>query len=192
MKISNRLVILAFLLGLFASPVLAQTEDDYHPFLSDKFNLSIGVYWPKINFNLQVDGSDPSEDIDMDETLNLSDYQSSGALDFRWRFGEKWSLGGQYWSTSTTGKEELDEDIEWEDVVFKEGTFVKGGVGMDIARVFVGREFFTNSPKHEFGIGLGLHWMNLDTFLEGNVVTESDELAVQRDSYTVRETTLWG
>ena len=182
MKIKARLVIFTLLLTLFAIPVSAQTEDDYHPFLSDKFNLALGGYWPKNDFTIQVDGIDPGKEIDLDEKLNLSDYVSSGFLNFRWRFGEKWSLVGQYWSTSASGKEELKEDVQWGDVTFKEGTYVKGGVGMDVARVFVGREFFTTAPKHQFGAGLGLHWMNLDTFLEGNIITENNELGFERVS----------
>ena len=175
-----RLIVISLVSSTFSVSAFAQTEEDYHPFLSDKFNIGIGGYWPKIDFSLQVDGTDPNDEIDFDEALNLSDYQASALVDFTWRFGEKWVLGAQYWSTSTSGKAELEEDVEWGDVVFKEGTFVKGGAGVDIARVFVGRELFTTDPKHEFGAGIGLHWMNLDTFLEGDVVTENNELGFKR------------
>jgi hypothetical protein len=185
MKIPARLLIFALLSGVYAIPALAQTADDYHPFLSDRFNIGIGGYWPKIDFAIQVDGSDPNDEIDLDEALNLSDYQSSGVIDFQWRFGEKWLLGAQAWSTSTSGKEQLAEDIEWEDIIFEEGTFVKGGAGLDIARVFVGRNFFTTDPKHSFGAGIGLHWMNLDTFLEGEVLSSEGDLEFERVSASV-------
>ena len=179
MNTLTRYITLAFFLSLFSSSAIAQTEDDYHPFLSDKFNLGIGVFWPKVDFNLQVNGSDPSEEIDLDEALQFNDYQSSLALDFRWRFGKKWSLGGQYWSTDASGRETLEEDVKWEDITFKEGTYVEGGVGMDVVRVLVGREFFTTSPKHEFGASIGLHWMNLDTYLEGEIILENNEAAFE-------------
>jgi hypothetical protein len=169
MKVLIRITILAIFLVSLASPVAAQTADDYHPFLSDKFNLGIGLFWPKIDLNLQVDGTAPEDDIDFDEALNLSDYQTTPAIAFRWRFGEKWSLFGQYWSTSSDGKEVLTEDVSWDDVIFREGTFVGGGVDLDIGRVFVGRKFDL-APQHEFGVGFGLHYMNLDTYLEGEIL----------------------
>jgi len=169
MKALIRVTISAIFLVSLASPVAAQTADDYHPFLSDKFNLGIGLFWPKIDLDLQVDGTAPEDEIDFDEALNLSDYSTSPAVNFRWRFGEKWSLFGQYWSTSTDGKEVLTEDVSWEDVIFREGTFVGGGVGLDVVRAFVGRKFDL-APQHEFGIGFGLHWMNLDSYMEGEIL----------------------
>lgn len=169
MKALIRISVLTIFLVSLASPVAAQTADDYHPFLSDKFNFGLGAYWPKINLDLRVDGTAPEDEIDFDEALNLSDYATSPAVNFRWRFGEKWSLLGQYWSTSQDGQTVLTKDVSWEDVVFKEGTFVGGGVDLDVVRAFLGRKFDL-APQHEFGIGFGLHWMSLDTYLEGEIL----------------------
>jgi len=179
MKALIRITISAIFLASLASPVAAQTADDYHPFLSDKFNLGIGLFWPKIDLNLQVDGTAPEDDIDFDEILNLSDHQTAPSIAFRWRFGEKWSLFGAYWSTGSDGKEVLTEDVSWEDVIFREGTFVGGGVDLDIGRVFLGRKFDL-APQHEFGVGLGLHWMNLDTYLEGEILINDDSTDFHR------------
>ncbi len=175
MKALLQLIVSLILLVSSVSPVAAQSADDYHPFLSDKFNLGIGVFWPNINLDLQVDGSAPEDEIDFDEVLNLSDYTTSPVLNFRWRFGEKWSLLGQYWSTSNGERAVLPKDVSWGDVIFKEGTFVGGGVGLDVVRAFVGRKFDL-APQHEFGVGFGLHYMNLDTYLEGDIKTEDDRI----------------
>jgi hypothetical protein len=182
MKSLIKLVPLALVSSVLSNSVLAQSDEDFHPMLSTKFNIDIGVFWPQVDFNIQVDGSDPGEDIDLDQMLKFSNYQSSAALDFRWRYGEKWSLWGQAWSTNSSGKEVLDEDITWEDTTFKEGSLVRGSVGMDVVRVFTGREFFTKAPQHEFGAGLGLHWMSLGTFLEGEILTEDNDLTFERVS----------
>lgn len=169
MKTLIRSMIFPVLLLLLAGPAAAQTADDYHPFLSDKFNLGLGAFWPKINLDLRVDGTAPEEEIDFDEALNLSDYNTTPWISFRWRFGEKWSLLGQYWTIGTDGKEVLEEDVSWEDVIFREGTFVAGGADLDVARVFFGRKFDL-APQHEFGIGLGFHWMNFETYMEGEAL----------------------
>ena len=179
MKALTRLLATALLLSTFLDTAMAQSSDDYHPFLSDKFNLGVGLFWPKVNLDLRVDGTEPEEEIDFDEALNLSDYPTSPYINFRWRFGEKWSLFGQYWSTDTSGKEVLPYDVKWGDVVFREGTFVGGGAGLDVARVFLGRKFDL-APQHELGWGVGLHWMSLDTYIEGEILIDDDSTEFHR------------
>lgn len=183
MRTLNQSLLITFFAGfiasLFSNPLAAQTADDYHPFLTNKFNLEVGVFLPGVGIDLRVDGSNPDEEFDFDETANLSDNQESGAIDFRWRFGKKWSLWGQAWTTSNEGENTLEQDVEWKDVVFKEGTFVRGGLDMDIARVFFGRNFSTG-PQHEFGAGAGLHLMDMDTFLEGEIIIDDQTTEFQR------------
>ncbi len=181
MKKLTSLLTVTFLTVLLSSTTSAQTADDYHPFLSDTFHLEVGVFIPQIDFTAQVDGSSVHEEVDLDEALNLSDSQSTGSINFRWRFGKKWSLWGQGWSTNNDGKAVLEEDVPWEDVVFKEGTFAKGGVEIDVVRVFFGRQFDL-APQHEFGIGAGLHWMSLDTFFEGEIIIDDSTTEFQRVS----------
>ena len=162
----------------------AQTTDDFHPFLSDRFNITAGVFFPHKSFKIRVDGRDPEEEIDFEEALGLDDDEVVGSLTFRWRFGKtrKWSLWGQYWGVSDSAGAVLTEDIEWEDVVFQEGTFARGGVEQEIVRIFIGREFFTTQPNHEFGLGVGVHWMSLDAFIEGQVLTSEGDLVFRRES----------
>jgi len=169
MAILFRLILISVLSTLFLNSATAQTSDDYHPFLSDRFNLEVGAFFPQIDFAARVDGSHPDDAFDFDEALNLDDNQSAASINFRWRFGKKWSFWGQAWTTNNSGKAVLEEDVEWEDVVFKQGTFAKGGVELDVVRAFFGREF-NLGPQHELGVGLGLHWINLDTFLEGEII----------------------
>lgn len=174
-----RIIITAIFLASLSGTVVAQTTDDYHPFLSDTFTLGIGAFWPQVDFSAQVDGIVPGEEIDFDEAFNLSSSQMSGSLDFRWRFGKKWSLWGQVWAVDNSGKATLKEDYEWEDVVFKQGTFAKAGVDLEIVRAFFGRKFDL-APHHEFGLGLGLHWMSLGTFIEGEIIIDDDTTGFQR------------
>jgi len=181
MKILHSLVATAFLLAFVSGPVTAQTADDYHPFLTDKFNVSVGLFWPDKEYELQVDGSLPGEDIDLDEQFNIKDYEETTSVNLRWRFGEKWSLWGQYWSTSESKSAILEEDINWEDVTFKQGTFAKAGIDMKIARTFFGRTFSTG-PRYEFGAGLGLHWMDLSAFIKGEIIADENTTGFHKAS----------
>jgi hypothetical protein len=177
----TRLAAIVFASILFSGSLMAQTAEDYHPFLSDRFNLSLGGFWAKKDLKLRIDGSSPGDEIDFEETLGLDDDETTGALNFRWRFGQKWSVWGQYWKVSDSGGEVLTEDIKWEDVVFKEGTFARAGLDTKIARVFFGRTF-SNSPQHEFGAGAGLHHLEISAFVDGQIITEDDSLEFYTDS----------
>lgn len=159
-------------MAFMSGTVVAQAADDYHPFLSDKFNLEVGAFWPQINFTARADGSHPEEEIDFDEVFGVDDDQLSGSINFRWRFGKKWSFWGQYWGTNNSGEAVLKEDIEWEDIVFKAGTFAGAGVELDVVRAFFGREF-NLGPEHEFGLGAGLHYLDLGTYIEGEIITQN-------------------
>lgn len=165
----------------FSGPAVAQTAEEYHPFLTDKFILGIGLFYPEKNITLQVDGSSPEDEIDIDEALGVDDHDLTGSIDFRWRFGEKWSFWGQYWATGTSGGATLEEDTEWEDVVFKAGSFAKAGVDTKVARAFFGREI-SSGPQYEFGLGLGFHWLELDAFIEGEIIINDDTTDFHRAS----------
>lgn len=169
MKKLTGLIYISILCSLFSNSVLAQTADDYHPYLSNRFNLEIGAFWPQVDFAARLDGSDPNDEVDFDEIFNFSGSQTTASIDFRWRFAKKWSLWGQYWATDDSGQAVLEEDIEWENIIFREGTNVGAGVSLDIVRAFVGREF-NLAPQHELGLGVGLHYMSLGTFMEGEVL----------------------
>lgn len=112
----------------------------------------------------------PGEDFDFDEALGFDDSESTGSLNFRWRYTKNWSLWGQYWAVDSKGGSVLKEDIEWEDQTFLGGSFASAEAKTTIARVFFGRSFLNDSPGKEFGLGAGLHWMEIDAFIEGQIL----------------------
>jgi hypothetical protein len=164
---------------------VAQTNGASHPLLSDDFYLGVGAYFPDKNFKIRVEGTVPDVDrqkeIDFEEALKLDNSETTGALEFRWRFGEKWSVAGQYWRISDSATAVLTEDIEWEDVVFKEGTFASAGVELDVARLFFGRTF-SSGPQYEFGAGAGLHWLQIKAFVAGQIKTNLGDTEPYRGS----------
>jgi len=161
--------------------VIAQESGEVHPLLNAKFALGLGAFSPQKQFEIRVDGSSPSDEIDFDETLGADDSETTGAMAFRWRFGEKWSLTGQYWAVDSQSGAILNQDVEWNDIVFKEGTFANAGLKTTISRVFFGRTFKTG-PNYEFGLGAGLHWMEWDIFIEGEAIVGEGTTEFQRGS----------
>lgn len=181
MKIRSYFLVAIILTVCLPAPILAQSAGSYHPLISDEYMLSVGVFFPDKNFKIRVDGSVPGEEIDFEEALKLDNSEATWALNFDWRFGEKWSVSGQYWKITDSATAVLEEDIQWEDVVFQAGTFAGAGMGLDVVRVFFGRAFATG-PQYEFGAGLGFHWLEIDAYLEGQILTSEGDSRLYRDS----------
>jgi hypothetical protein len=159
--------------------VAAQEPDQSHPFLSNRFLLSAGAFAKQQGFKIGADGSFPEEEIDFDETLGVDDDGVSGSLTFRWNFGKKWSLWGQYFKVNANGGAVLTEDVKWEDLVFQQGSSVAAGVHNKVGRVFFGRKFSTG-PRHEFGLGAGFHWLELGAYIEGEAFINDEPSGFQR------------
>ena len=164
---------------LLTSSVLAQSSSDYHPYLTAKFQLELGVFAPKKTFKIEVDGTVPGEEIDFEDSVGLSDSEETFAGTFRWNFGEKWSVWGQGWTTSNSRTAILKNDVEWEDLVFEEGTNVSAGAEADVARIFFGRKL-SSGPQHEFGAGFGLHYLKIGAFIEGEAFINGESSGFQR------------
>lgn len=181
MKFKNHLVLISLLLTFFPLSSVAQTETAKHPLLRDKFSASLGAYVFDKDLKLRVGGQDPGENIDFDERLGLDSDDASVSLNFRWRFGEKWSFWGQYFNSDDSARLVLEEDIQWEDVILKEGSNVGAGVELSVARLFFGRNFSVG-PNHEFGLGAGVHWLEVGAFVDGELFVNDESLGFDRRS----------
>ena len=170
-------VLLAFFLSSMSS--FAQDSGDYHPYFSRDFEVGAGAFFMNKSLEVRVDGSDPGDNIDFDEVAKLDNDDVSGAISFRWRFGEKWGFWAQAWDISDSVGGELTKDVKWEDVVFQKGTFARSGFDLKMARLFLGRKFFER-PNQEFGLGIGAHWLDFEAFLEGQILTNMGDTEFYR------------
>ena len=175
---------LSFSFGLSSIPASAQDSEAVHALLKDRFYASIGAYILDKKMKIGLNGRDANDLIDFSDRWSFGSSETSAAGEFRWQFGKKWSVSGQYFTSSDQGRATLDEDVYWGDYVFREGTFASAGVGMDVARVFMGRRFSTG-PHHEFGVGVGIHWITLDAFIEGEAFINDESTGVRRESADV-------
>lgn len=162
---------------MFSGTVFAQ-EYEYHPSLSDNFTAVLGAFRSDNSFKISAEGSiqDEIEDsIDFGNSVGVDKSSTLLSASLRWKFGKsrKWSLWGQYFSNDATGEAFLTEDVEWQDVIFREGTFVGAGVDLAVTRVFIGRSFFVNE-QHDFGVGVGLHNLDMSVFIEGDIKIDDE------------------
>ena len=171
----------ALLLSMAPGVLLAQTSD-YHPYISDTFTASLGAMRSSNSFNFESDAiGDPGDDVDFDDSINVSDHSTFFNGQIKWKFGkeQKWALAAQYFSNNAKGDAILTEDIEWDGLTFGEGTFAEAGVKVAVTRVFIGRNFFQDE-RSEFGMGIGLHNLDMNVYIEGEVIVDGEATGVQR------------
>jgi len=162
-------------MSLVPSVLMAQ-DYDYHPALSDTFTASIGAMRSSNSFKMESNVvGDPGDDINFNDTLDVSDHSTFFNGQLRWKFGseKKWSLWGQYFSNDATGSAVLTEDIEWDGETFLAGTNAGAGVKLAVTRLLFGRSFFKNA-QNDFGIGVGIHNLDISAYIEGEVLTNDE------------------
>ncbi len=180
-------VIVLILLFVFAPSQYMfsqEVEDDsqeQHQLLTDKFHFDVGWFYLSKNIKVGADGTTPNQNIDFGDSFKLNNEESAFLFKFDWRFSKKWNLSFETWSLSTSNVAVLEEDVEWQDVVFNAGTKVKAGVDLDLYRIFFGR-VFSRGQQHEFGAGLGVHALNTGVFIEARVIVDGVEELSERSA----------
>jgi hypothetical protein len=170
--------LLSTIIMLMSSGAVLAQDYDYHPELSDNFSVSLGAFRSDHGFKISSTGSDEDDDgerIDFDDSLGVSKSATLVNAQLRWKFGKnrKWSLWGQYFQNDASGEATLTEDVPWQGIIFREGTFVGAGVDFAVTRVFIGRSFVKNQ-QHDFGIGLGLHNLDMAVYIEGDISIDDE------------------
>ncbi len=84
-----------------------------------------------------------------------------------------WSLSAEYFSIKNGISRELEETIEWEDLEFAVGAQVNAGFNLRMYRIMIGRTI-TKGQRHELGAGLGVHALDIESFIEGNAIINNE------------------
>lgn len=152
-----------------------------HPSLESPFSIDIGVFYPDRELDLRVNGSISgiNDEIDFDRRRQLTSAGDIFATELSWRFRGRWSFVGQYFKAEDGTSAVLKEDIEWGNVVFGAGSNAAIGTTFSLTRFFIGWQFDTNK-SHEVGIGGGLHWLNMGSFIEGEILINGTSKSARR------------
>ena len=167
------LILSMFFISATVSAQDSKGAGNYHPFLSDKIILNLGVFNARnrATVGVGIDGVGNDE-------IGISNDESNASASLRWRFTENWSFWAQAWTVDNSTTATLKEDISFgegeETKTIFAGSDIKLATNLDILRLFFGRSFF-KKPQSEWGAGLGLHWMELGLDLTTNVATEPND-----------------
>jgi hypothetical protein len=162
-------------------PVVAQEQSDVHPNLKDGFVVNAGAFLPRTDVDLGVDGTLTGDHppVDFEGRVGNKREDTIFAAGVMWRFGEKWSFRGQYFASGRDAAAVLEEDIEWGDAVFEQGSFVGAGTDIEVARLFFARDF-SKSPQYDFGFGLGIHRLKIGGYLTGTAIINGETFMAER------------
>ena len=176
-------LVIAFALTAVFLPANAQQSTDVHPIVSSKFWLDAGLYYPKRGVGLSVEGGAQggNGDFTLDKTLELGDQDPLFVGEIGWHFTENWAVSAQYFGSKNDASTTLSDVIEWDDVTYDVGVDVSAGTEFSITRIFFSRDFF-GSDRHDFRLGLGVHWMDLSVFIEGQATLADFTSEFRRDS----------
>jgi len=153
-----------------------------HRLLTDKFYFKVGLLSSFKQYKIGANGSSEDDLIDFSNTFDFNEENEFTLfLSFYWRFARMWSVSAEYFGVKDTNSVTLEEDIVWDDVVYNTGADVNTGFGVRMYRILIGRTI-TKGVKHEFGAGLGVHALDIDSFIEGIVITDKLESNFERRS----------
>jgi hypothetical protein len=185
-SIQFTLVILFLISGLQLLSQETDTDGDIekkHPLLTDKFQFKVGLYSSFKQYELGANGSSKDDLIDFSNTFDFDENESTLFLSFYWRFARMWSVSVETFRVRNENSNTLNEDIEWDDVIYRTGVDVNAGLGLRMYRILFGRTI-TKGLKHEFGAGLGVHALDIETFIEGEVRINDKESSFERRTVT--------
>jgi len=178
MKLTRLILILAITIAPAVGSAQADdTNNAQHPILSSKFTINMGLYIPTKSLKIGANGTSlGNEEIDFGKTFKFDSQENTLAANFMWRFSKsrKWSASIEYFRISNNREVSLDREIEWEDAVYPVGAKVEGGTGFNLYRLFFGYAISQGS-RHEFGTGIGIHAMDITSFIQGKAYVGDNE-----------------
>ncbi len=184
-RTATLLLLLAGIAGIAgtaqSAPARAADAPVPHPFLTDDLTIQIGMFLAKKDAKARADGGIGAGErvIDFESELGNSASEDVVAMELLWRFSPSWSLRAQSFSASSSSATVLQQDISWGDRTISEGSNVEAGTSLEMTRLFFGRSFDT-SDRHDYGVGLGLHWLQTAAFIRGEltiVATSSSDVS---------------
>lgn len=180
----KKIIILILFFFTIPNQTVSSQEVKKHSILTDKYHVGIGVFIPQKNVKIGANGQSTNQEIDFGKSFHFKDHEASLFTTFQWNFSKKWNFSTEYFSIHNSWKAELEQDIQWNDYTFKTGANIKAGFEMDLYRIFFGR-IFSQGMQHEFGVGIGLHALDIGSYIEGDAYINESEFGFKNSNISV-------
>jgi hypothetical protein len=165
-------LVIAFLL-ICSNSAWSSSIEDTHRF-------RLGIYEQEID----VIGSAtraplPEIDINFDKVLGLEESSTTAFFGYKWSFKEKWSLQALYSKMDASGKNVVTKDFNYDGEEYTVGARLDTDFGLDTYLLAVGYSLIKDDRK-EFGVGLGLHALDIESSISAAVGLDGVELVGKR------------
>ncbi len=182
MKTPKLFLFIFLLLSVF--PMWSQEDDDdkkVNPLSEDRFLIEAGVFGVDRNFLLGADGESDNGEINFSEVFNLTNNEATPFFHGSWRFSrnKKWTVSLEGFGINAGNRLTLPQDVDWEDITFEKGTFVRVGVSFALLRLYFSRQILKRE-NHRLDVGLGFHIIDIGAFIEGEVKTSEGDLTFEK------------
>lgn len=170
---------------LFAAAAGADDElfanDGLHPLMTTKVWISAGAFFAARDFDASAHGQGGvvTPVLDFESALGLDDKPELLTLEANWMFGKNWGLSFQHFQAERDSTRTLEEDFEWDGVVYEVGVDLFAESRIDITRVMFTR-FFRGDGPHQLRLGAGLHMLKLGVELAGEARLEDNSQEFRR------------
>lgn len=157
-----------------------ETSWKVHPYLQDKWNFQLGVFYPNVETTARLDNSalQRGTEIDFESDLDLDERKALGSILASVRLGEKWKIEFEYFGLNRSGTKQISRTINWGDNTYNIGGVVNASFDSDVYRLSAGYSFVKDDQK-EFGVALGLFTTDFAAELSSAIggVRKADTLA---------------
>ena len=152
------------LINYCITSAFADEPSGIHPLLSDKFIISTGV--SDINLDGSVSLGEHGSDIGLQDDLGFDDSETVWNVGFKWRINNTSHVSLSYFNIEQDNEVAFNKTINWGDHEFDVGTSIGSDFDLSVWRAFYGYSLY-KTEQAEFGIGGGLHILDVETELSG-------------------------
>ncbi|MEE4251900.1 MAG: hypothetical protein V2I38_15045 [Alcanivoracaceae bacterium] len=132
--------------------------------MSARHILGVGAAYQKADAEVRASVANlPEVGLDLDD-LGMDDSYTSWALEYRWRFAQKWVLVAMAYTFEEDGNRSIERDFNFDGIEFKAGAALDTSMSIDTYILDVLYQVY-RSDRGEILLGGGFHAFDLDVAL---------------------------
>lgn len=139
----------------------------------------IKIYQAEGDFRSTKDGR-PEIEIDLDD-LDLDKNHISPIAGVLFNFGKRWNLRFDYFGYHEDSKATAEFYFEFDDLVVPVGARVDSNLDLDVYAVNLAYNFL-HSERARFGVGVGVHAVDIDLGISAKVTVAGKEISLGEDT----------
>jgi opacity protein-like surface antigen len=161
---------------LLSPMAFSENVENIHPSLNAKHMILVGGSYQTAEAELRASVAGlPEVSVDL-EDLAIDDKDMSWALEYRWRFAEKWILSATAYTFKQDGSRQTSRDFNFDGNEFQAGSSLDTSLRVDTYILDVAYSVY-RTERAEILLGGGLHILDMDASVKGQAFVGNVERA---------------